>query len=208
MPTITRTPIYRERSCETCSATFLSRSSKKRFCDNCLRERERHADRERALSKLRLSGARPIGSMVPCAHCGSEFALKAGPEKYCKECSADRSNRWHREKRRADPKKSMSERLSRYINSCLATGKQGKSWRDLVPYTLEELMRHIERQFPPGMTWANRHQWHIDHVVPLSSFEFETSRCPGFKAAWALTNLRPLWKKENQKKSAKRIHLL
>jgi len=98
--------------------------------------------------------------------------------------------------------------MTRRINSSLLTGKAGKSWRTLVDYTIDDLIRHLERQFLPGMSWANRHQWHIDHIVPIAQFSFETPECPGFKAAWALSNLRPLWRRQNQMKSAKRTHLL
>jgi len=69
-------------------------------------------------------------------------------------------------------------------------------------------MRHIERQFTKGMSWDNIDKWHIDHIVPVSSFKFETPDDPDFKACWALTNLRPLWAKENQTKHKRRFHLL
>lgn len=51
-------------------------------------------------------------------------------------------------------------------------------------------------------------EWHIDHIIPLSSFSFEDAEDPDFKAAWQITNLRPLWKTENLSKHAKRLHLL
>ena len=69
-------------------------------------------------------------------------------------------------------------------------------------------MTHLERQFLPGMTWGNRGEWHIDHIVPLASFTFTSPDDPEFRAAWALTNLRPLWAKDNIRKSAKRTHLI
>lgn len=208
MPQITRTAILRERHCETCNGSFLSRSSKKRFCDTCLSERERRGDRERALAKLRQSGARAIGSRQSCKHCGADFTLHRGPEKFCEPCRAQRFNTWHREKRRTDPKRNLSERMTRRINASLVRGKEGKSWQDLVPYSLEDLVNHIERQFLPGMSWENRSSWHLDHIVPLSSFKFHSPNCEAFKAAWALSNLRPLWSGDNYKKSAKRTHLI
>ena len=86
--------------------------------------------------------------------------------------------------------------------------KAGRSWRDFVPYSLEDLIIHLERQFLPGMSWDNRGDWHIDHIVPLASFNFETPDDPEFKAAWALSNLRPWWAKDNMQKSAKRLYLV
>lgn len=205
---ITRTAIMRERSCETCRAIFLSRSSKKRFCDDCLIEREREADRRRALAKLRLAGARALGSSVTCQNCEAAYILTVGPSKFCEPCTLDRYNRWQREKRLKDPKAHLSQRMSRAVNLSLKVGKEGRSWRDLVPYSLDDLMRHIERQFLRGMSWDNRGEWHIDHIVPVASFTFSSPDDAEFKAAWALTNLRPMWARENQRKSDERTHLI
>jgi len=98
--------------------------------------------------------------------------------------------------------------MSRAVNLSLKVGKEGRSWRDLVPYSLDDLMRHIERQFLGGMSWDNRGEWHIDHIVPVASFTFSSPDDAEFKAAWALTSLRPMWARENQRKSAKRTHLI
>lgn len=63
----------------------------------------------------------------------------------------------------------------------------------------EELKAHIGFQFAPGMTWDNRHLWHIDHLVPLvlAKTAEEVYRLNHF------TNLRPLWGPENQSKNKK-----
>ena len=61
------------------------------------------------------------------------------------------------------------------------------------------LRRHIEAQFKPGMSWANRGEWHVDHIVPLSWFEFErTPRLVYVASHWK--NLRPAWASENLSK--------
>jgi hypothetical protein len=85
----------------------------------------------------------------------------------------------------------------------LGANKAGRSWREFVPYTLEELMAHLEAKFLPGMTWDNRGEWHIDHIRPLCSFDFQTPECPQFREAWALTNLQPLWAVDNLKKGGR-----
>lgn len=63
----------------------------------------------------------------------------------------------------------------------------------------EEFKAHIEAQFTDGMSWENRSEWHLDHIVPLdiaeSAFEVEI--------LCHYTNVRPLWAKENQSKGAK-----
>lgn len=91
-------------------------------------------------------------------------------------------------------------------------GKGGKHTFDALGYTIADLRRHIERQFVSGMSWQNygrgEGKWHIDHILPLVSFEYQTVDCPGFKAAWALSNLRPLWEPDNLKKRAQRVFLI
>ena len=79
--------------------------------------------------------------------------------------------------------------------------KSGSAIRDLG-CTLIELQQHLEIQFKIGMTWDNYGDWHIDHIVPLSSFDL-TDR-EQFLKACHYTNLQPLWAAENLRKSNKR----
>lgn len=58
------------------------------------------------------------------------------------------------------------------------------------------------------MTWANMGEWHIDHIVPLASFTFRDADDPEVKRAWALTNLRPIWARDNIIKKDKREFLI
>lgn len=71
-------------------------------------------------------------------------------------------------------------------------------------YLWSDLRAHIEALFLPGMTWANwgrrRGDWQLDHVVPLSTFHFVSLGDRRFRAAWALTNLEPLWRDDNVRK--------
>jgi hypothetical protein len=206
---IKRRAIYRPRNCKTCGCEFLSRSSKKIYCDECLRARERLADRERAEKNARDGGVRAIGSTQVCKNCGGSFVLTVGTMKYCEPCREDRVNRWKRERRAEDPKFDLVSRIRRGINSCLGNGNKAfRTWESLVGYSYVELKEHLEKQFKPGMTWDNRSDWHIDHIRPVDSFDFDNAEDDGFKECWALTNLRPLWEVENKKKSAKLLYLI
>jgi hypothetical protein len=64
----------------------------------------------------------------------------------------------------------------------------------------EELVRHIESQMLPGMTWENygADGWHIDHIQHLSGFDFDFTR--DLKVVCHHTNLQPLWAKDNLRK--------
>ncbi len=75
----------------------------------------------------------------------------------------------------------------------------GKSYKDLVEWSLEELKQHLEIKFRDGMKWDNYGgYWHLDHIKPLSSFNPEN-----IMDAWKLDNLQPLTTKENLSKHAK-----
>lgn len=77
-----------------------------------------------------------------------------------------------------------------------------------IGYTPEELKAHIERQFTGGMSWDNYGEWHVDHIRPLSGFDFTSMECEAFKEAWSLANLQPLWAIENLEKAAKQTVLV
>lgn len=113
-------------------------------------------------------------------------------------------------KRRSTPEGKINGRVSARIWQCLraTAGKKSRRWEILVGFSVSDLKRHLERQFVDGMNWENMGLWHIDHIIPLSKFRYETPDQPEFSAAWALTNLRPAWAVDNIKKHSKRTFLL
>lgn len=113
--------------------------------------------------------------------------------------------------RRADPRKRLEEALRSGIYNRMSreAGRKGRSKTfDLLGYGPAELAAHLERQFSKGMTWDNYGEWHIDHIVPVSTFSYDSFESDEFRAAWALTNLRPMWSADNISKGAKRLTLL
>ncbi|HMN14543.1 MAG TPA: HNH endonuclease signature motif containing protein [Bellilinea sp.] len=83
--------------------------------------------------------------------------------------------------------------------------KAGRRTFAILGYSVEELQRHLESHFQPGMSWSNygKGGWEIDHIIPLSAHNYETPDDIDFKRAWALSNLKPLWASDNRKKHAK-----
>jgi len=106
-------------------------------------------------------------------------------------------------KRRANPSYRLHKNVSRVINYLLASGKDRRSTEELLGYSIAKLRAHLEKQFQPGMTWENYGEWHTDHKIPISAFNFETPDDIDFKRCWALKNLQPLWKRENIVKGGK-----
>ena len=91
--------------------------------------------------------------------------------------------------------------MSSTISKVLKGKKAGRRWQDLIGYTIEDLIQHLEKQFDEKMNWDNYGRyWHIDHIRPKSLFKYETAEDPEFKKCWALENLQPMEKIANIKK--------
>ena len=74
---------------------------------------------------------------------------------------------------------------------------------DVLQYTPEELILHLEKQFTEGMTWDNYGIWHVDHKLPITSFDIQEMGDEEFMKCWCLDNLQPMWGEENIRKSNK-----
>lgn len=121
----------------------------------------------------------------------------------------DKMNARRRERAAQIPSIRINASMSHRMRDGIVERKEGRSWRTFVSYSLEQLTAHLQRQFRKGMTWANYgSHWHIDHITPLSSFDIQSFDSDEFRAAWALTNLQPLWARDNKTKNDRRIYLL
>lgn len=132
--------------------------------------------------------------------------------------NSERHREWMRNRRKhrlaTDPSYratvAMRRRLYMAIRNQVYDGwniRSGDAVR-LLGCTMAEFVAHIESLWSDGMTWGNwtRDGWHIDHIVPLSSFDL--SDAGQLKAACHYTNLRPLWAAENLRKGSRVDDLL
>ena len=116
---------------------------------------------------------------------------------------------YQRKKYITDPSYKISRNLRLRLREALKGNcKIGSATEDLG-CSIEELKFHLEKQFYNNpetneeMNWENYgfYGWHIDHIIPLSSFDL-TDRKQFIKACH-YNNLQPLWAKENLSKGAK-----
>lgn len=106
-------------------------------------------------------------------------------------------------RRKDDVNHRLAGNLRKRLGRAIRIGsKSGSAVRDLG-CSIEELKRYLESRFQPGMTWENwsLRGWHIDHVMPLSSFDLGDRE--QFLAAAHHTNLQPMWAIENIAKSGR-----
>jgi 5-methylcytosine-specific restriction endonuclease McrA len=92
--------------------------------------------------------------------------------------------------------------MSNMINYSLRGNKNGYHWESLVGYTLADLIRRLNKTMPQGYVWKDflSGRLHIDHIIPISAFNFTKPEHTDFKRCWALSNLRLLPAKENLSK--------
>ena len=81
--------------------------------------------------------------------------------------------------------------------------EKNKSYFDILQYTPEELINHLEKQFTDTMSWENYGIWHVDHKLPITSFDIQEMGDEEFMRCWCLDNLQPMWGEENIRKSNK-----
>lgn len=81
--------------------------------------------------------------------------------------------------------------------------EKNKSYFDVLQYSPEELINHLEKQFKDDMTWDNYGIWHVDHKLPITSFDIQEMGDEEFMKCWSLDNLQPMWGEENIRKSNK-----
>jgi len=98
-------------------------------------------------------------------------------------------------------------KMKRYLRTRTYIAFKNKGYRktsktqEMLGIDWEVAKQHIERQFNKGMNWNNYGEWHIDHIIPLSS----ASTSERLKELCHYTNLQPLWAEDNLSKSDKII---
>lgn len=113
---------------------------------------------------------------------------------------------YQRNRYQTDLKYRLNCLMSSGVRRSLGAMKNGYHWESLVDYTLDELIRHLKSTLPDEFTWddyINGATLHIDHIVPMSAFNFETANDTDFKRCWSLDNLRLIPAETNRAKGAR-----
>jgi hypothetical protein len=106
-------------------------------------------------------------------------------------------------KLKTDPNFKLTMQLRHRIYLALKVKGISKSKRTmkLLGCTVEELWKHLESKFQPGMTKENYGKWHVDHIRPCASFDLTDPEQQSI--CFHYTNLQPLWAKDNIRKGSK-----
>jgi len=118
-----------------------------------------------------------------------------------REALIERAKIRNKERRGCDPLFRLADNLRRRTSLAIHGHGYRKNTKtfSIIGCSKPHLVNHLENQFADGMSWDNYGDWHIDHIVPLSSAETEDELI----GLCHYTNLQPLWASENMSKGAK-----
>ena len=91
------------------------------------------------------------------------------------------------------------------IRQCILKNKSGWSWETYVGYTLKDLVSQLKNALPEGYNWQDylEGKLELDHIIPISAFNYSEFTDYEFQECWALENLRLITPKENHLKGSK-----
>jgi len=131
---------------------------------------------------------------------------------YHKQWRTENVDKWRKTKRDYERNRKSSDPLYKLISNFRTAiytvlkesnvDKYGHYF-DILQYTPEELINHLEKQFTDTMSWDNYGVWHVDHKLPITSFDIREMGDKEFMRCWCLDNLQPMWGEENIRKSNK-----
>lgn len=121
---------------------------------------------------------------------------KANPERHAA------NQKRVRDRIRATVRGKIDHRMEVMVRKSLGVVKNGRKWTELLGYTPSDLRDHLRSKFTEGMTWEAfcRGEIEIDHIRPKTWFEYSSPTDSAFLECWALSNLRPLWSRDNKVK--------
>ena len=109
-----------------------------------------------------------------------------------------------RQRRKEDPVFNLQCSIRDSISTCFrrACNEQytkSKKTLDILGCDAEFFVSYISEQFVEGMTLGNHGEWHLDHIIPISSAKTEED----IYRLNHYTNFQPLWAEDNLRKGAK-----
>jgi hypothetical protein len=172
----------KEKICTRCGNKNKVDKFYKWTCNDCVNEKERIKTKEKSKDKIPKSKKQLIFKIYPSEEIKKEFRKKRIKE------------------RNKSPVRKLQARIRKSIRSILKAGPSRGGFRYLN-YTKEQLYEHLYKNL---LEEINLEEYHIDHIVPVCSFDPKKLINPTseeFKKCWALENLRLIKSKENLQKS-------
>ena len=203
----------RTTNCRICNVHFEAKSSVNNCCSELCRKEQKKLDNLRYNHLAR--GYAGYG-FKKCDSCFREFKMKTSRNKYCdSKCALigtrklkNINQKKYHKREKSNPEYILKRILRTSIGHIIS--RSPKRSHFFCNYTPFEFKERIQSLFKEGMNWDNWGMWHVDHIKPLSSFNFLDKDGSIITSevikANSLENLQPLWACENLKKHARYDH--
>lgn len=194
-------PARGNRRCDPCRAVSAravrvrenAKRSKQRQSVILTRAADRRHQRAEQLSERRKQRERARESKPWLA------AGLSDSERYAVRYRNDPQFRAHERERTRRRERTKTKPIEKGLRYVLTRTNANSLSLEALGYTADDLRAHFEERFDPSMTWQafKAGRIHISHVVPLAGFDLDSEE--DVLAAWAISNLRPLWAEDNLK---------
>ena len=200
---------YAERHPERVKAKGVAQRQRRKALGIKYNRSQEQAAASREAMRARREAAKAAGITLPSDMWNKANAdRKRETERRWRIENADRAKETGRRKqaaRRSTPWGAINNRIWAVMHRGVRSNsiRPGK-YTEALGYLWADLRAHIEAQFTPEMSWSGWGSvWELDHIIPASSFKYESLDSPLFRQCWALSNLRPLLRQENVAKGSK-----
>jgi hypothetical protein len=131
---------------------------------------------------------------------------------YHKQWRSENVDKWRKTKRDYERNRKARDPLYKLISNFRtaiyqvlkeSNVEKNKHYFDVLQYTPEQLITHLENKFTDKMSWDNYGDWHVDHKLPITHFNIQEMGDEEFMRCWSLDNLQPMWGFDNIFKSNK-----
>ena len=184
------------------SKAYYQRTRPKRLARNKVLYRENRAEQLRLSRAWKLVHPEQAREQQRLYRERNREVIRKRASAWARAHRADAARR-KRERCKRSAAFTMLCRLRARLSHLIRKGRAAKveSAVRLVGCDFPQLMVHLESQFTKGMTWENRRLWEIDHIRPCKSFDL--TKIEQQRQCFHYTNLQPLWRTDNRRKSAK-----
>jgi hypothetical protein len=217
------------KNCKRCGKEFIG-ANQKRYCsEECLINDKNEKRRKSPLkTNCLICGNEFIqkrkDNLTCSSTCTQKLWVKNNPEKnwdrHNGEQAKKRFKNWredNRNKLRATKKRYKNKKRKNNINFKLnelvgnairlsIKDKGFNKWSKILGYDVEILKNHLEKTLPKNVNWEiylkSNNEFHIDHIIPIAAYKFESYNDDDFKKCWNYRNLRIISKNENLTKLA------
>ncbi len=167
------------------------------YCIKCFKEVRKDSDKKYQQSDK----GKKTRSKAVAKYWRSENGKKTIQEARRKPERIKKERYYYKQRKQIDPVYKLKCDLRRRLNLFLKLRNWKKTSKisEYLGCSPEYLKVYLENQFQPGMSWENRHLWHIDHIIPLGS----ANTSEKVIELCHYTNLQPLWAIDNLKKGNK-----